>query len=145
MRRLVLSACLLLFSPLATAANLAGLWVGYYAYDPGENPERVECAVVLEQIGSRVGGSMIERQTFGEMLFPGLPSDVMGEIENNTLTFHKLYVHESEDDPPVSYRLSISPDGNVLSGFWSIGDMQGTATFRRVTAASSERRPPIQT
>jgi len=34
MRRIVLSLCLLLSPALAQAANVAGLWVGYYAYDP---------------------------------------------------------------------------------------------------------------
>lgn len=142
MRRLVFSLCLSL-PMLAHAADVRGLWVGYYAYEPGTAAiERVESAMVLEQIDTEVGGSMIERQTFGEELFPGLPSDLInGVMEGGALVFDKYYVHDEDGTAYVTYKLSLSPDGNVLSGFWSLGEMHGTALFRRVTADSAERIP----
>lgn len=142
MRRLVFSLLLSFFPMLVHAADVRGLWVGYYAYEPGAAIERVECAMVLEQVETNVAGTMIERQTFGELLFPGLPSNLLdGMMEGNALVFDKYYVHDEERTEYVTYELSLSPDGNVLSGFWSLGEMHGTALFRRVTATSVDRIP----
>lgn len=142
MRRLAFSLCLLFLPILVHAADVRGLWVGYYAYEPGVDIEPVECAMVLEQIEDMVAGSMIERQTFGEELFPGLPSDLVdGEMDGNSLIFDKYYVQDEEGTDYVTYELSLSPDGNVLSGFWSIAEISGTAFFRRVTAESAQRIP----
>jgi len=102
---------------------------------------RIECALVFEQVDSAVGGSMVERQTFGDDLYPGLPSDVAGNLQGNSLLFEKYYVHKDDDADPVVYELQISPDGNTMTGFWSIGDVNGTAMFRRVTGESVDRIP----
>ena len=140
MRALVI--LFLLLSPsLATAADVAGLWVGYYAYEPGAAVERVECAMVLEQLRDEIGGTMIERQTFGDELLPGLPAFVLGAINGNQLSFDKRYAHEDDDAATVVYRMTISADGNTFSGSWTVGDIQGTAYFRRVTAASVKSIP----
>ncbi|HEX6928726.1 MAG TPA: hypothetical protein VF267_05730 [Gammaproteobacteria bacterium] len=140
MRILVLCFSLLLPS-LAAAADVAGLWVGYYAYPPGSPVERVPCALVLELMEGEVDGTMIERQTFGDLFIPGLPSQVIGVLEERTLRLEKYYFHADEQDPAVDYELTLSPDGNVLSGYWSIGELSGTAFFRRVTAESADRIP----
>ena len=140
MRTLISWLCLLLLAPVAQAANIAGLWVGYYAYDPGVNPARVECAIVFEQVDAEVGGVMIERQTFGNDLNPGMPAATGGELQGNNLTFEKYYFGD-DNQPPVTYTLQLSPDGNTMTGFWRIGEMSGTAFFRRVTAASADRIP----
>ncbi len=141
MRHLLL-LCLLFLPSLLHAADFRGLWAGYYAYEPGTSAvERVECAMVLEQINAEVGGVMIERQTFGDSLLPGLPSNVLGTVSASGIVFEKLYFHDGDDATTVIYELSVSPDGNTLSGFWRLGEVHGTAFFRRVTAASAERIP----
>lgn len=132
---------LLLSSSIASAADVAGLWVGYYAYEPGAPVERVECAMVLEQLDSDVDGLMIERQTFGDELLPGLPSEMFGELDGNRLNLEKYYFHDEEDAPGVVYHLSLSADGNTLTGSWNVSGIQGTAYFRRVTAASARNIP----
>lgn len=140
MRRLALLLCLLL-SPLAEAGDVSGLWVGYYAYEPGAAIERVECAMVLEDYEGEVGGAMVERQTFGDEILPGLPADLLGFATEDGVEFEKYYFHNEEDAEPVYYELALSPDGNTLSGYWEIGETSGTAFFRRVTASSAERIP----
>lgn len=140
MRSSILSVCLLLFAPVAQAANLAGLWVGYYAYDPGVNPVRVECAVVFEQVGTEIVGTIIERQSFGNELNPGMPAAAIGNAQGNTVSFEKYYFGD-DDAEPVVYTLQVSPDGYTMTGFWRIGDANGTAFFRRVTGASADRIP----
>lgn len=145
MQRLFLFLLLSCLPLLARAADVTGLWVGYYAYDPAAGGGRVECAFVLQQINTGVGGTMIERQTFGDEIFPGLPSDVTGALDGNTLTLGKVYLHEFLDAGNGAsarrYQLTISPDGNELSGFWTVGEMQGNLYFRRVTAESATRIP----
>lgn len=135
MRRIALCLCLLLPS-LAQAADLTGLWVGYYAY---ETDQRIETAMVLQQLGDDVGGMMIERQTFGDEIVPGLPAELAGFVDEEGLYFEKYYFHQSEDAPGVEYELTLSADGNVLSGHWYLGEMEGTAYFRRSVAQAAER------
>ena len=129
----------------AWAANVDGLWVGYYAYAPEQGSGRVESAMVLEVFDTMVHGTMVERQTFGDEIFPGLPSDITGSIEGNTLSLSKVYLHEflKEGDAAALriYQLALSPDGNELSGFWVVGDLQGRLYFRRVTPESADRIP----
>ena len=139
MRKLLLSVCLLLLAPFAQAANIAGLWVGYYAYDPAVSTARIECAVVFEQAGGEIGGSMIERQTFGNELAPGMPAGASGTVRGNTVTFEKNYY--LNNGSTVTYTLQLSPDGNTMTGFWRIGNANGTAFFRRVTGDSVDRIP----
>lgn len=141
--RPLIALVLFALSPLSLAADLNGLWVGYYAYDPGTGRARVECAVVLHQEGTEFAGTMIERQTFGEVLFPGLPSDIYGIVEGRNLQFSKQYVHD-EDAPAVLYQVTLSPDDNTLNGYWQIGDASGTVLFRRVTADSVDRIPALR-
>lgn len=141
MRRLVLGFTLSLLATCAQAGALSGLWVGYYAYDADDGGQKVETALVMETVGQDVGGTIIERQTFGDEVFPGYPSDLRGTVTAHGLRFEKRYVANGEASEPVVYELSLSPDGSLLTGFWTVGKMQGTAYFRRVTAASAERLP----
>lgn len=141
MRNVFIAVCLLLLAPVAQAANLAGLWVGYYAYDPAVNPARVECAVVFEQIGTEIGGTMIERQTFGDSLNPGMPAGAGGIVDGNNVLFEKYYYDDDDDAPVVVYTMQLSPDGNTMTGFWRIGEASGTAFLRRVTGHSADRIP----
>lgn len=145
MRSLILSLLVLLAAPAVHAEGLAGLWVGYYAYDPANGGARVECSMVLEQIDEEFGGLMIERQTFGDGLYPSLPSSIFGSNDGYAIRFEKIYMHQIEMNPdqatPVIYTLSLSPNGNMLSGYWSIGDMSGTAMFKRVTPQTADKIP----
>ncbi len=126
-----LAVCLFLLPFAGHAADLRGLWVGYYAYGPGQ---QVEAAMVLEQLDEKIAGLMIERQTFGDEIIPGLPSYLLeGKLSDDLLSFQKHYAHQEEGDPVV-YRLMVSTDGRMLTGFWSVGGMQGTATFHRAAA-----------
>lgn len=145
MRSRILSLLVLLATPVAHAEGLAGLWVGYYAYDPANGGARVECSMVLEQIDEEFGGLMIERQTFGDELYPSLPSSIIGWDDDKGIRFEKYYVHENEKNPgnaaPVIYTLTLSPNGNMLSGYWSIGGLSGKAMFKRVTPQTADRIP----
>lgn len=132
----VLAICLLLLPLAGHTADVRGLWVGYYAYGPGQ---RVEAALALEQVEAHVAGMMIERQTFGDQLMPGLPSELInGKLAEDMLTFEKRYFHKEEGNAVV-YRLVVSTDGNMLTGFWSVDGAQGTATFWRMNAATMDK------
>lgn len=137
MRQLCISF-LLFLAPAAAAADLNGLWVGYYEY---ENGVRVPCSVALVHGEGLVVGAMVEPQTFGEELDPGKPAYVVGSTDGNSLDFEKYYASDDSEGSGVTYELRISPDGHTMTGFWQVGGMNGRAWFRRVNAANIERLP----
>lgn len=141
MRRLVVLLCLA-FLPATAAADINGMWVGYYEYEGGS---RVECAALLETIENMVGGVMIERRGF--LVAPNrITTSIAGTISGSTFNFTKQYYTAEimPDGAPVEYTLQISPDGHTLTGFWKIGAASGRAWFRRVTTASADRLPVPQ-
>lgn len=140
MKRFVMMACLLCLPLVSQAADLNGLWVGYYRYDA--NQQAVECTMVLtHKSDGEIAGAMVEPQTFGDTIEPGMPSDIVGVLCGANLQFEKYYFHEDEHAEPVIYKLTVSADGNMLSGSWKIGSVTGMAQFRRVTVSSVGRIP----
>lgn len=135
MRTAILCFCLLL-PTLVNAADVRGLWVGYYAY---EGNARVETSFVMEQEGEAIGGVMIEQRTFGELI--ASPSHLLGTAKDRSVQFEKRYMTNKTDQDAVTYELQLSPDGQTMTGFWRIRQMNGTATFRRVTGESADRIP----
>lgn len=122
--------------------------MGYYAYQEEQGGGRVEAAVGLQQIGNRVGGTMIERQTFGERIFPGLPSNLAGILDNGVLLLDKVYLHEYQQEGETAqsrkYQLVLSDDGMELKGGWTMNDLRGSLYFRRVTAEAADRIPAVR-
>lgn len=144
-RQLALAVTLFWLPFGSLSADVSGLWVGYYAYQAEQGGGRVEAAMVLQQIGAQVGGTMIERQTFGDQVFPGLPSDLIGALEDGVMLLDKVYLHEYQQEGGAAqsrkYQLVLSEDGTELKGAWMVNDLRGTLYFRRVTAESAARIP----
>ena len=142
MKKFMMLVSLFCLPLLSQAADLNGMWVGYYAYDAGGPTTPVPCSMVLHhELDDEISGASVEPQTFGDSIEPGMPADIAGYLKGNTLDFEKYYFHDDEDAEGVRYVLTVSSDGNSLTGRWKIGDTMGTAYFRRVTAATVNRIP----
>jgi hypothetical protein len=117
----------------ANAADLSGLWVGYYVYDAANRTERVECSMVLEQTNDVLHGRMIEVQTFGAEPSIGLAATLTGTLEDRALSLVKTYDGTGGQTHSVSYKLKVSQEGRTLEGTWSIGaDYTGRSLFKRL-------------
>lgn len=136
---------LLLLLPGSALASLDGLWVGYYAYPNGE---RVPMSVVLYQVGEQFVGEMIEPQMSADVLDIGRRAMVAGSRDGAAVKFDKAYYANIESVNPfkvrneaalVSYRLILSDDGQELFGKWFVGELSGTASFKRVTPAKVDQ------
>lgn len=140
MIRALLVAALLMVPFTASAAGLTGLWVGYYQY---ENNERVPMSVAIQSKEERFLGQMIEPQTFGDTLDVGMPAVISGKVEGASVSFDKAYFSELESLQPITlkdgaipvhYTLTLSDDGQTMTGKWSLRGMTGTAVFKRITS-----------
>ncbi|MDX1444236.1 MAG: hypothetical protein R3270_10780 [Gammaproteobacteria bacterium] len=145
MFRVALFVVCMAMSGAVAAAELTGLWVGYYAYPSGE---RVPMSMVLQAGEIDFIGEMIEPQTTGESLDVGQRSILAGARKDRVVEFEKAYYKDVVSMEPfrlregasvVRYELMLSGNGNELFGKWFIGDMSGAASFKRVTPETVDR------
>ncbi len=109
--------------------DLSGQWSGEYTYPNGMGPVTPFLAVI-EDNGGRLAGTIIEPNTIADGT---LEADLVGVHHGSGIDFTKTYTpgasrHYAE---PVDYVGAISDGGMVISGVWSLHDLDGTFEMRR--------------
>lgn len=108
-----------------SAANVSGEWQGAYLSSDGADVNTF--TVTWTQIGSRVTGSVIELNAFGDQsaaIFP--TSTVIGSIDGNNVLFTKTYDGSGGVSHSVVYRGEIQPGGRRVRGVFQADAATGT-------------------
>lgn len=112
-----------------SAEDLSGQWTGEYAYPNGFGPVTPFLAVIEDHAG-RLSGTIIEPN-----IVEGgtLEADLVGIRSGNGVDFTKTYTPGASRhyDEPIDYVGSTSEEGMVISGVWSLLDLDGTFVMRR--------------
>lgn len=119
--------------------NLTGRWTGVYFYpaDPtlnaNDNMPATPFTATLIDAGGVVTGTTLEPDTLGGRGAPDIPAILDGSHDGAVLTFTKFPEGGGHDDP-ILYVGVITPDGNSLTGDWSIpGAWAGSFRMQRRT------------
>lgn len=131
MKRFGFTAAVLVLGALALAApawaqagaSLTGVWSGYYGYDG--QPDRVPFQAKLSAAGATFAGTTIEPNTFGEPSTMFLTANVVGQSANGVVSFVKTYDGTGGQSHSVSYRGTLSANGQCVSGTWTIDAAKG--------------------
>ena len=110
-------------------ANISGLWMGSYSYPSGAGPTTPFLASIEDHDGS-LTGSIMEPNTMGASSTE-LQSFIAGARQGFSIDFTKTYDGGSDAAHAVDYVGRLSADGNVISGMWSLGPMDGSFEMRR--------------
>lgn len=130
-RTLVVGLCLLgLFAIVEMAGAqlpyVASRWEGRYEYQDRRAPVLFTLQLV-ERDGS-IRGQTSEPATFGDGSSPYLYANISGRISGTSIFFTKTYDGTGGQNHSVEYRGTISRDGSIMSGTWSIGNAGGSFT-----------------
>ena len=88
--------------------DITGTWLGTY-WQQG-TPTRFE--VTFVQGGNSISGRVLDDGDLGE-------AQINGEIVGRSIQFTKQYLRGN--NPPISYSGTLSEDGNLMQGKWTIG------------------------
>ena len=109
--------------------NLSGLWLGSFSYPAGEGPATPFLASLEDDDGS-LSGSIVEPNTIGDAS-EQLQAFVSGSRSGTAVDFTKMYDGASDAAHAVDYVGRLSPDGNSITGVWSLAAMDGTFAMHR--------------
>ena len=116
--------------------NLSGQWSGEFAYPRHIGPITPFIATIEDQSG-RLTGTIIEP----DVIHGGvIDAAITGSRHGASLDFTKTYSANAPADyaDPVDYVGSLSADGAVIKGVWSLLDWDGTFEMRRDALAEEE-------
>lgn len=115
--------------------DLTGQWNGTYAYPGSAGPATPFVATIVESSG-HVAGSISEPDLFTGAV---IEATIAGARSGSGVDFTKTYGASASGayDNPVDYVGSLSGDGNVVTGVWSLLDWDGTFEMVREAAASA--------
>lgn len=111
----------------ASAAGIAGQWVGAYGYEDGRDAVYFELEV--RGSGGGIAGTIVETQTFGAKSADGtLKARISGSIKGNFVTFTKTYDGTGGQTHSVTYRGTLVRDGegSFMFGTWRLGSDVGS-------------------
>ena len=116
--------------------NLTGDWSGHYSYPRGFGPTTPFLARI-EDDGGRFTGTIVEPDT---LTGRALTASITGLRHGTSVDFTKTYGPGARFgyENPVDYVGSLSEDGNVLKGVWSLLELDGTFEMHREAAAEEE-------
>lgn len=124
--------------------DLTGEWHGEFSYPARLGPTTPFIARIEERAG-RLAGTIIEPN-----IVQGgtIASAIAGLRHGSAVDFVKSYsgCTTGDYDMPVDYVGSVSADGNVVRGVWSLLEMDGSFEMRReaVLAEVSEREAHVR-
>jgi len=125
--------------------NMTGLWEGTFAYPSYQGPTTPFVARIAEE-GSSLSGTIMEPNTMG-FTSDELEAVLAGTREGEAVDFTKTYDGSSDAAHAVDYVGRLSGDGNVVTGVWSLGELDGTFEMHRETgweeALSNEVEEPV--
>jgi hypothetical protein len=113
--------------------NLTGKWSGEFAYPARAGPVTPFLASLQDQNG-RLSGSIIEPHIVGGDV---IEASLVGSRDGASVDFTKTYPASAAADygQPVDYVGTLSSDGTVIRGVWSLLDWDGTFEMRREAIA----------
>lgn len=112
--------------------NMTGLWEGTYAYPSYQGPTTPFVARIAEE-GGTLAGTIMEPNTIG-FSSDELEAMLNGAREGAAVDFTKTYDGSSDAAHAVDYVGRLSDDGNLVTGVWSLGEIDGTFEMRRETS-----------
>lgn len=116
--------------------NLTGRWWGDYHYPAHIGPTTPFLAHIEETDG-RFTGTIIEPDEDGG---PTLEARIEGWRQGTSVDFTKCYAADAPVgyEFPVDYVGRLSDDGTMISGIWSLLEMDGAFEMHRDAAASEQ-------
>jgi hypothetical protein len=112
------------YTASAHAANLVGEWRGAYAYMDAQPP--VPFTLKLTQNDKTISGREVELATFGDGTSRYLSARISGTSDGGNVAFTKVYDGTGGQTHSVQYTGTVSSDGSVMSGSWSLGETKGS-------------------
>ena len=125
---------------MSDALDLTGEWRGIFNYPAGLPP--TEFLAVLVDAGGALSGEIVETAVAGPCAGGEIRSRIDGRRDGAAVAFAKLYDADEAYDS-VAYRGEVSPEGDEISGRWTIpGQWSGSFIMLRPRglAAAEERR-----
>jgi hypothetical protein len=101
-----------------TASDLSGRWDGIFNYPGGHGSNTF--VAVLRDSGGLLTGETSEPSDEWSDHDTTLIAWLEGRHDGASVTFVKAYDDPNRADYTVSYRGSVSPDGNEINGIWDI-------------------------
>lgn len=128
--------------------NLTGMWEGRYSY-PGYAKATMPFVANLTDEDGHLSGDIIEPAS-GEEAFHGeeVEAVVAGVRDGRSVDFNKTYRGQAWRHR-VDYVGQVSEDGQLVSGMWSVEELDGAFEMRRaagweeVVAAETREELPI--
>jgi len=114
---------------VAEALNISGLWMGSFAYPPGQGPTTPFLARIEDAEGA-LSGTIIEPNYMGASS-EALEAILSGSREGHAVDFTKAYDGASDAAHAVDYVGRLSGDGNAITGMWSLADADGSFEMHR--------------
>ena len=127
--------------------DMTGLWEGVYAYPAFQGPTTPFVARIEETDGA-LTGSIMEPNTMGWST-EELEAALNGAREGRAVDFTKAYDGSSDAAHAVDYVGQLSDDGTLVTGVWSLAELDGTFEMRRsasleeVLEAEAEEVEPV--
>jgi hypothetical protein len=125
--------------------NMTGMWEGTFAY-PGYEGPTTPFVARIEEEGGALTGTIMEPNTVG-LSSDELEAVLTGTREGEAVDFTKTYDGSSDAAHAVDYVGRLTEDGNMITGVWSLGELDGSFEMRRETAweevVSSEAEEPV--
>jgi len=127
--------------------DMTGLWEGMFAYPAYKGPNTPFVARIVEADG-QLSGTIMEPNTMG-WSSEELEAVVNGARTGRSVDFTKAYDGSSDAAHAVDYVGQLSDDGNLVTGVWSLEELDGTFEMRRETGweevVSAEAEEPMVT
>jgi hypothetical protein len=109
--------------------DMSGLWEGAFAYPAYRGPTTPFVASIEESEGT-LTGTIMEPNTMG-WTTEELEAVLNGARTGRSVDFTKAYDGSSDAAHAVDYVGQLSDDGNLVTGVWSLAELDGTFEMRR--------------
>ena len=109
--------------------DMSGLWEGAFAYPAYQGPTTPFVASIEESEGT-LTGTIMEPNTMG-WSSEELEAVLNGARNGRSVDFTKAYDGSSDAAHAVDYVGQLSDDGNLVTGVWSLAELDGTFEMRR--------------
>ena len=110
--------------------NIAGLWMGHYAYPDPRMGNPTPFLARIEDADGALSGTIIEPNTIGPSS-DSLEALLSGSRTGSAVDFTKVYDGASDAAHAVDYVGRLSSDGNTITGVWSLAEYDGSFEMHR--------------
>jgi len=109
--------------------DMTGIWHGTFAYPAYQGPTTPFVARI-EETGGQLSGTIMEPNTIG-WSSEELEAVLAGTRIGRAVDFTKTYDGASDAAHAVDYVGRMSEDGNLVTGVWSLEELDGTFEMHR--------------